>query len=600
MLGVARRELLGRQLRAFLVREDLLKHKTDWSALRRGTAFIGERRLKRKDGSIFSVEVSAKRLSDGRFEGILRDITRRKEEEQTLRERERRFRNLTAAAFEGIGISEGGKVVEVNDQLARMLGYTREELLGRSVSVMVAPQSRRLVSKAIKTGHEDPYEHLALRKDGTVFEAEVRAKTVLWGGRRVRVTAIRDITERKRAAEALKRQLVFNQILNQVLSAFATCAMAEADAAVRRALQAIAQFIGADHAFVVVISDDKRTYSLTHEWCAAHVQPQSQRYQQMNLGTRPWSETRLLNGAVLRINTLADYPPGAEADSSDAAGEGALSILIAPIRGQAGEITGCVGLHAHARPITWSDPDAERLKMVGDAIANLLERKRAEESVREIAHRLHRAEDAERRRIARELHDSTAQDLAAVVMNLGLLEDLLPRPEHQAAKLLRESTNLVERCSQEVRTMSYLLHPPLLDQIGLEAALRSYVEGFSKRSAIKVSLQLPGDKHRLPEEIELTLFRVVQEALGNIHRHSGSRTARIRLVRRPGQVRLEISDRGVGMTALTLKAIQDGSMTSGFGLAGMQERLREVGGRLEIHSAAAGTRLQAQVPVHTG
>ena len=225
MLGRTRQGLVGRRVRELVMPEDLPKHLADWKALRQGKAFIAERRLKRKDGSGFPVEVSAKRLSDGRFEGILRDITGRKEAENTLRESEQRFRNLTAAAFEGIGISERGKVVDVNDQLARMLGYRREELIGREVSVMVAPESRLLVGKAIQTGHEGTYEHLALRKDGTSFEAEVRAKTVMWGGRPVRVSAIRDITERKRAAEALQRQLAFNQILNRILSTFATCAM---------------------------------------------------------------------------------------------------------------------------------------------------------------------------------------------------------------------------------------------------------------------------------------------------------------------------------------------------------------------------------------
>ena len=145
--------------------------------------------------------------------------------------------------------------------------------------------------------------------------------------------------------------------------------------------------------------------------------------------------------------------------------------------------------------------------------------------------------------------------------------------------------------------MSYLLHPPLLDQIGLDAALRSYVEGFSKRSRIRVALELAGSKRRLPEEIELALFRAVQEGLGNVHRHSGSRTARIRLVRRSGQVTLEISDRGEGMAPQRLTAIQNGSISEGVGIVAMKERLREVGGRLELQSHRGGTRLRAVVPL---
>jgi signal transduction histidine kinase len=210
---------------------------------------------------------------------------------------------------------------------------------------------------------------------------------------------------------------------------------------------------------------------------------------------------------------------------------------------------------------------------------------------------LHRAQDAERRRIARELHDSTAQQLAAAMMNLGLLEDGISRPTKKVVKLLQESLELIERCSQEVRTLSHLLHPPLLDQMGLETALRSYVEGFAQRSGIKVDLTMDPGQERFPDEIELTLFRAVQEGLGNIHRHSGSPTARIRLARTANDLILEIGDQGSGLPAETLRAIQTGSPSRGVGLAAMHERLREAGGRLEIDSTSAGTALRAIVPL---
>jgi len=599
LLEMRREELLGRRLRSLVVETELAAHKAGWNSLERGQALFGERRLKRKDGTVIAVEFSARKLSDGNVQAILRDISHRKQEEQELRKREERFRNLTAAAFEGIGISEGGKVVDVNEQLAQMFGYKREELLGQSVSVMVAPEFRERVKEAILSGHEGPYEHLAIRKDGTLFEVEVRAKKILWGGRPVRVTAIRDITERKRAAAAIEGQLSFNQVLNKMLSRFATCAAQDADKAVTEALQAIANFIGADHAFVVLFSVDRGTWGATHEWCAPHVTPQFHLYQELPFGTKLWSERRLLSGEMIRLDSLAEYPAAAAEDLELACAEGALSVLNVPIRGLAGQLTGCVGLHSHAHPLEWSDADAARLKLVGDAIANLLERKRVEASLRELSHRLHRAQDEERRRIARELHDSTAQLLAAVLMNLGALE----RP-HQSgskeARLVKESFDLVERCTQEVRILSYRLHPPLLDQMGLEPALRSYIQGFASRSGIEVALDLAGGEQRLPEEVELALFRVVQEGLGNIHRHSGSRTARIALKRKAAAVLLEVADQGTGMPSKMLEAIQTGTVMQGVGLAAMQERLREIGASLEVESSAAGTRLRALVPVGKG
>lgn len=597
MLGMTREELLGQKQRDLVLEEDLAAHKADWSALQRGQPFFCERRLKRKDGSVIAVEVSARKLSDGHVQGILRDISLRKQAELELRQREERFRNLTAAAFEGIGISEGGKVVDVNDQLALMLGYAREELLGKSVSVMVAPESRERVKKAMQSGSEGPYEHLAVRKDGTVFEVEVRAKTVVWGGRPVRVTAVRDVTERKRAAAAMQRQLAFDEVLNRILSRFATCAAADADSEVVRALQAIAQFVGADHAYVVLFSPDRTSWSASHEWCAPHVTPQFHRHQELPLGTRPWSEAKVLAGENIRIDTLSQYPAEAKLELERDQAEGTLSVLSVPIRGLGEQLTGCVGLHSHAHPLTWSDADAARLRLAGDAIANLLERKRVEESLRELSHRLHRAQDEERRRIARELHDSTAQLLAAALMNLGALEAPSTRRDSKAGKLVRETVDLVERCTQEVRVLSYRLHPPLLDQMGLEAALRSYVNGFARRSGIEVNLDLAPGEGRLPEEVELALFRVVQEGLGNIHRHSGSRTARISLKRDGEAILLEVADQGLGMPPKTLEAIKNGAVTQGVGLAAMEERLRELGAGLTVESSPTGTRLCTLVPI---
>jgi signal transduction histidine kinase len=329
------------------------------------------------------------------------------------------------------------------------------------------------------------------------------------------------------------------------------------------------------------------------------VKPQFGRNQEIPVGTKSWCEGKILEGETIRLDSLEQFPPEARKERDMDAAEGTLSLLAVPIRGRKGHLAGCVGLHSHERPKAWTDDDAARLKLVGDAVATLLERKRLEDTLREVSHRLHRSQDEERRRIARELHDSTAQLLAAVMMNLGLLEDRFASRDAKAGKLVKESLALVERGSQEVRTLAYLLHPPLLDQMGLEPALRSYVEGFSKRSGIKVALEVALGEQRLPEEIELVLFRVVQEGLGNINRHSGSRTARISISRTEPGIVLEVADQGVGIPPKTLRAIQRGLAAQGVGLAAMLERLHEIGGELTVDSSPSGTVLRAVVPVAT-
>jgi PAS domain S-box-containing protein len=205
MLGMTRDEVIGKNVSDIVVaaqHEILAEMRARVGA---GEWILEEWQIRRKDRSVFTAEVSAKQLPDGRFQAIWRDVSARHAREQALRVSEQRFRALTAAAFEGISITERGVVVDINDQLARLLGYERSELLGRDVSQFVAPESREAVDIAIRSGRETPYRHLALKKDGTRIEVEAQARMAEWSDRAVRVTAIRDITARLQLEERLNR-----------------------------------------------------------------------------------------------------------------------------------------------------------------------------------------------------------------------------------------------------------------------------------------------------------------------------------------------------------------------------------------------------------
>jgi len=220
---------------------------------------------------------------------------------------------------------------------------------------------------------------------------------------------------------------------------------------------------------------------------------------------------------------------------------------------------------------------------------------RKNESLRELSARFLQLQDEERRRIARELHDSVGQMLAALGMNLDAVGADL---EHltKITRAVNDSAALVQELSQEVRTISHLLHPPLLDEAGLVYALRWYVEGFAERSKIEVNLEIPEDFTRLSREAETAIFRTVQECLTNIHRHSESPTATIRIVGSDGDVRVEVEDRGKGMPAerqFEMAAVG----IPGVGIRGMRERLRQLGGSLDIHSNGEGTLIVARLPV---
>ncbi len=196
----------------------------------------------------------------------------------------------------------------------------------------------------------------------------------------------------------------------------------------------------------------------------------------------------------------------------------------------------------------------------------------------------------ERRHIARELHDSVGQLLAAASMNGEVVQAESHKLSPKAAKCLAENAGITEEIIRQIRTISYLLHPPLLDEFGLASALHSYVQGFSERSKVAVRLHLPSELERLPNEMELSIFRMVQECLTNIHRHAASPTATIRMKKDDGHLTIEIEDAGNGIPPEKRMALES-SVQTGVGLRGVRERLRRLGGTLEIHSNGKGTRV---------
>ena len=219
------------------------------------------------------------------------------------------------------------------------------------------------------------------------------------------------------------------------------------------------------------------------------------------------------------------------------------------------------------------------------------------ESYKMLSARILELQDVERRRIARELHDSVGQFLAGLKINLGRLQRREAEATAQSYPLLLESIDLTDRAIGEVRTISHLLHPPLLDELGFHSAARWYAEGFAKRSGIQVNLHLAEVVERLPKQTELALFRVLQESLTNVHRHAKASTVDIEVLCTDDLVILAVSDDGRGLHPDVLQRFRGGH-AGGIGLAGMRERLAELGGRLEVDSGPTGTRIRAILPTH--
>ncbi|HKR23123.1 MAG TPA: PAS domain S-box protein [Pyrinomonadaceae bacterium] len=236
-------------------------------------------------------------------------------------------------------------------------------------------------------------------------------------------------------------------------------------------------------------------------------------------------------------------------------------------------------------------------KCIVVASTDITERKESEQQLAELTARLLRTQDEERRRIARELHDVTAQSIGLIMLNLAQVQSAASSLDGRSKERLAESLAFGEQALKDIRTLSYVLHPPLLDHAGLITALKWYVKGFNDRSDVKVQFSENGnDGQRMPPEVEYALFRVVQECLTNIRRHTNSETAEIKLTRTDGEVSLSVRDHGKG-NKLQIARNGDGAEFVGVGIPGMRHRLKELGGDLLVDSSLDGTTVTATVPV---
>jgi signal transduction histidine kinase len=228
---------------------------------------------------------------------------------------------------------------------------------------------------------------------------------------------------------------------------------------------------------------------------------------------------------------------------------------------------------------------------------DVTEIKEAHDTQQKLTGLVMQAQDEERRRIARDLHDVTVQNVVAIKADLSAVENSTSRVDPRSAEMLQESISLCDQVMQELRTLSYVLHPPFLDEAGLAPAIQWFVRGFIQRSGVHVAVIVKDDVGRLAKEVETAMFRVVQESLTNIHRHSGSRNAVIRLTRELDALVLRITDDGHGFSPLTSTEKHVSASSPGVGIAAMRHRLKQLGGELEIESSSEGTTIQARVSI---
>ena len=482
---------------------------------------------------------SGRGIQDGKAEGI----TGRKPAEEALHESEERFRAIFELAAVGVAqVAKDGGWLDVNQRLCDIVGYTREELLGRTFQDITHPDDldadlayvRQMLAGEISTY---AMEKRYIRKGGGIVWIALTVSLVreTSGAPKYFISVVENITERKQAEAALR----------------------ESEARYRR-------IVDTSEEGIWMIDAVQRTYFVNPKM-ARMLGYSVEEMMGRDLHGFMDEEGRAISDANVkrRAQGIAE-----QHDFKFLRKDGsALWALLStnPIRDTDGAYAGALAM-----------------------ITDITERKRAEDELHRLSHRLLQAEDSERRRIAKELHDSTAQDLVAVTMNLGALRELLASGDTKAARILEDTIALVENSVNDIRTLSYVLHPPRLDETGLTGALAEYAAGFTTRTDTRIRVEVAPDFGRLPEDMEIVLFRVVQEAIANVLRHAQSDTATIRLAHGAGSVVLEIEDYGRGMA---------GARAHGVGIVGMRERLQQLGGRIEIESDSGGTIIRAMLPL---
>jgi len=274
--------------------------------------------------------------------------------------------------------------------------------------------------------------------------------------------------------------------------------------------------------------------------------------------------------------------------------QGVQAAWSAPILSKDSKILGTLLLF-YPTPQPLGERDLELMEQVIHMAAIAIESHRNEEELREFSRQLCQSQDEERRRIARELHDSTGQELAVLELNLSRVKTAISSRGREFDEILSQSISLTRSIADELRTLSYLLHPPMLDECGLNAAIRSYVSGINQRNGLHIDVEIPQDLRRLSEEAELAIFRIVQASLTNVHLHSGVKGANVKIEQNLDGVTTAISDEGHGIPEGVLDHTSR-IRTVGIGITGMRERVKQLGGRLEIETGRGGTTVRATIP----
>ena len=537
---------------------------------------VYEKRYVRKDGSPVWSRSTVTLLKDAagkpqRYVAVIEDITARKVAETALRESEERFRAIVQATPECVKVvGADGTLLAMNSAGFGMVEADGDaQIIGQSVYGLIAPQFRQKFidfNESVCQGKagEMEFEIIGLRGTRRWMETHAVPMRDPASGPTVQLAVTRDVTARREADGKLRRSEEELRALANSIPQLAW--MADPDGHIFWYNRGWYEYTGTT------------PEQMEGGWSGMHdplVLP---------LVLEKWKES-LRTGTPFEM----EFP----LRGADGVYRWFLT-RVSPFHDLAGNVVRWFGTNTNI------DEQRQLLRSLSEARDHLekrveertVELAAANESLRDLSARLLKVQDEERKRLARELHDSVGQILAALSMNIAVVQSQSHKLESIAARAVLENAQLVQQASSEIRILSHLLHPPLLEIAGLISAIRWYVDGFSERSKIKVDLEVPSNLGRLPNDTELAIFRIIQECLTNIHRHSGSATAAIHIQQDGERLVVRVEDHGKGIPLEKQRQLI-GAHRGGVGFGGIRERLRQLGGTLEIQTNGTGTVITA-------
>jgi PAS domain S-box-containing protein len=588
VFGYTSQQAIGKPLTALIIPKDRQQEEAEiLSRVQQGEPVDHFDTVRqRKDGSLVdvSVTISPIRDSSGRIVGaskVARDITEKKRWERNTA--------LLAAIVDSsddviVSKNLDGIITSWNRGAERTFGYSAPEAIGKHITLIIPSdrlEEENEILRRLRRGERvDHFETVRRRKDGVLLDMSLTISPIRdAAGHIIGASKVaKDITLQKRAEEILR----------------------EREAKFRAVFEQTTQFAGIMTKEGALVEANK----LCLDVCGYSAEQVLGKF----FWETPWwrnfkksqEKIRAAIPAVAAGTPYREVLPYSFADGS----ERLMQFALYPIVDEKGQV---IFLHPTGVDITDQKRTEENYRRLAETLdaevrarTRQLEQINADvvrqaEQVRDLSVRLMKIQDEERRHVARELHDSAGQTLAVLGMSVGALISKLETIAPELAQDAGRIDEFVQQLHREIRTTSYLLHPPLLDESGLASAVSWYVQGLNERSGLAIALEIGEDFGRLPADMELAIFRIVQEGLTNIHRHSGSNSAGIRIARDDHRVRIAIADQGKGMSPERLAEIQ--SRGSGVGIRGMRERVRQFRGDMKIESSGSGTNIVMSLPI---